>query len=65
MQPGEGLRTRDPAFKEHGLTGDEPASRLVSLMARHPTLLQRPIGVLGSKAVIGRPPSNLLDLVKR
>ncbi len=63
LQPKDVLRTRDPAFKDQGLTGNESAERLVSLMAKFPTLLQRPIGVLGSRAVIGRPPSNLLDLV--
>ncbi len=30
--------------------------------SRHPTLLQRPIGVKGKKAVVGRPVENLLDI---
>ena len=62
--PAEVLRTNDRAFKELGLTGKEPAARLIKLMAKHPTLLQRPIGVLGARAVVGRPPENLLDLVQ-
>ena len=45
-----------------GLTGDEPDGRLIKLMAQHPTLLQRPIGVRGRKAVVGRPPEKLLEL---
>lgn len=56
------LRRNDKAFKENGLTGQESATQLVRLMARHPTLLQRPIGVKGKKAVLGRPPENLLSL---
>jgi len=57
------LRTRDPAFKELGLAGDEPEERLVQLMAVHPTLLQRPIGVVGERAAVGRPPEALLELL--
>jgi arsenate reductase len=62
--PGELLRRNDRAYKETGLTGDESASRLIGLMAKHPTLLQRPIGVKGRRAVVGRPPENLLDLAR-
>ena len=61
--PREVLRTKDRAFKELGLSGDESDSRLVTLMSENPTLLQRPIGVLGDKAVVGRPAEALLELV--
>ena len=60
--PREVLRKKDRAYKEAGLTGDESDARLVSSMAEYPTLLQRPIGVVGSKAVVGRPAEALLDL---
>ena len=56
------LRTKDAAFQELGLTGDEPEGRLIELMARHPTLLQRPIGIANGRAVVGRPPEALLKL---
>ena len=56
------LRRRDPVYREQGLTGEESNARLIELMARHPTLLQRPIGVRGERAVVGRPPENLLEL---
>lgn len=61
-----GLRPKDvlraQTAKEQGLSGDEPDTELIAAMARHPTLLQRPIGVAGGKAVVGRPPENLLEL---
>jgi len=60
--PREVLRKNDRAYKEAGLTGNENDARLISLMAEHPTLLQRPIGVAGKKAVIGRPAEALLEL---
>jgi len=62
LRPRDVLRTKDPAFKELGLTGQEPDDRLIREMADHPTLLQRPIGVKGKKAVVGRPPERLLEL---
>ena len=56
------LRKNDKPYKDNGITGDETDAALIKLMATHPTLLQRPIGVKGDKAVIGRPVENLLDL---
>ena len=62
VKPQQVLRRNDRAFRELGLGGDEPAGRLIELMAQHPTLLQRPIGVVGERAVVGRPPERLLEL---
>lgn len=56
------LRTRDKAYKELGLTGDEPDEVLIAHLAQHPTLLQRPIGIRDGRAVIGRPVTELLNL---
>ena len=55
------LRKRDA--NKAGLTGDESDDALIALMADNPRLLQRPIGVLGDKAAVGRPVENLLSLV--
>ncbi|MCP3982708.1 MAG: arsenate reductase (glutaredoxin) [bacterium] len=62
VEPRDVLRKNDKAYKEQGLTGDESAKKLIALMAQHPTLLQRPIGVRGKQARIGRPPETLLEL---
>lgn len=65
--PKEVLRKRDPAYKSLSLdTADDEA--LILAMAEHPTLLQRPIGVVGelgagARAAVGRPPDALLDLL--
>ena len=56
------LRVKDAANQALGLTGDEPEAELIEAMARHPTLLQRPIGLAAGRAVLGRPPEALLDL---
>jgi arsenate reductase (glutaredoxin) len=57
------LRTKDPAYAELGLAG-ESDDELIRAMAHHPTLVQRPIGRLPGKAVLGRPPERLLELVE-
>lgn len=60
-----GLRPRAVLRKNDlGFTGDEPDRELIAAMARHPGLLQRPIGVLGGRAVVGRPPERLLELLE-
>jgi arsenate reductase len=64
LGPKDVLRKNDKAYKELGLTGKETDAKLIGHMAEHPTLLQRPIVVLGKKAVVGRPPERVLELVK-
>lgn len=64
VEPVSVLRKNDKAYRELALTGKEPADLLIQHMATHPTLLQRPIGIVGEKAAVGRPPENLLSLVE-
>ena len=57
------LRKPDAKKLGLGLSGQEGDDVLVPLMAQHPTLLQRPIGVAGDRAALGRPVENLLELI--
>ena len=61
MRPGQVLRSRDAA--KAGLSGDEADDALIEAMVGNPRLLQRPIGIVGERAALGRPPENLLALV--
>ena len=54
-------RSRDA--KTEGLTGDEGEDALVAAMAKNPNLVQRPIFVLGDRAVMGRPVDNVHQLL--
>ena len=60
--PREMMRIGEDLYRELGLD-DAPADRLLAAIAAHPILLERPIFVLGNRAVIARPPERLLELV--
>ena len=57
------LRKRDKAYKELSLTGKEDDAALIPLFAKYPTLMQRPIFIHNSKAVVGRPIENMLTII--
>lgn len=63
--PRELLRTGEEEYRELKL--DDPAASddlIIGAMVLHPKLIERPIVVKGRKAVLGRPPENVLSLVK-
>ena len=57
------LRKRDKVYKELSLSGTEDDATLLPLFAKHPTLMQRPIFIHKTKAVVGRPIENMLNIV--
>jgi arsenate reductase len=58
------LRTGEDEYKMLQLA-DESLSdaQLIDAIAQHPKLMERPILEVGDKAVIGRPPENILELL--
>lgn len=55
------MRTKEVEFKQQKLQG-ETDSNLIQAMVNWPKLIERPIVVKGDKAIIGRPPENVLNL---
>ena len=64
MEPRELMRKQEPAYREAGL--DDPSldrAQLIDAMVQHPVLIERPIVVANGKAVIGRPPEKVLEIL--
>lgn len=60
----EWLRRGEPAWEAAGLDASAaPEAELLAAMAAHPILIERPILVRGARAVVGRPPERVLDLL--
>ena len=64
MEPRQLMRIKDPLYQELDL--DSPSlnrKELLDIMAKHPNLLERPVVISGPRAVLGRPPENVLALL--
>ena len=58
------LRTGEDEYKTLNLDDASLSDeQLIGAMATHPKLIERPILVAGDKAVIGRPPEKVLELL--
>ena len=60
--PREIIREKEPVYEELNLA-DAGRDQLLDAMTEHPILIQRPIVIVGDKAVIARPPDRLLALL--
>lgn len=49
----------DARLDREALSEDE----IIAVICQHPALLQRPIVVSGDRAVIGRPPARVLEII--
>ena len=64
IEPRALMRTKEAIYKELNLKEEQDNAKLIEAMAKHPKLIERPIVIKDGKAVIGRPPSNIADLLQ-
>jgi arsenate reductase len=62
LKPAEALRTKEEAYKKYVAGKNLTDDQLIQVVVAHPELMQRPIVVKGSKAVLARSPEKLKDL---
>ena len=64
--PRRMMRTGEPVYRELGLADPSTTrDQLLDAMVANPILIERPIVIRGERAVIGRPPERLLELLDR
>jgi arsenate reductase len=57
------VRRGEAEFAALGLSEDTPDEEVLRAMAEHPILIERPILVRGDRAVVGRPPESVRELL--
>ena len=65
LEPQQIIRSKEKRFKELGLSLKDPRTReeWLKVLSENPMLIERPIFLKGNRAVIGRPPENVLELL--
>lgn len=63
LKPEEIIRKGEQLFKDSYKGKDLSDSQWIQILSENPVLIERPIVVLGGKAVVGRPPENVLELL--
>ncbi|MDX1572282.1 MAG: ArsC/Spx/MgsR family protein [Xanthomonadales bacterium] len=61
VSPREFMRAKDA--EKAGITDASSDDEIFAVMAENPKVIQRPIGINGGKAVVGRPNDALLGIV--
>ena len=57
------VRTGEEEFEGAGLSADASESELLDALVAHPRLMQRPILVIGERALVARPPELVKELL--
>lgn len=57
------VRKKEAEYTQAGISAESGDDAVIAAMVKYPKLIERPIAVKGNKAVIGRPPENVLTLL--
>ena len=60
------LRKGEDEYKAHNLKDQTMSDqKIIEIMSENPKLIERPIVISNNKAIIGRPPENVLKLINQ
>ncbi len=63
IEPEQLVRKGEDVYKQHYAGKKLSAEQWIAAMVQHPILIERPIVVVGNRAVLGRPPENIETLL--
>jgi arsenate reductase len=63
--PSDWIRTKEGAYGEAGLSSGSSQDAVLDAIVAHPILLERPILADSERAVVGRPPERVLELLAK
>jgi len=63
IEPEELIRKNEAIWKEKFKGKNLSANKIIDAMILYPKLIERPIVIHGNKAVIGRPPKKILEII--
>ena len=62
-KPIDIMRTKEAVFRDLSLNSAKKDEELILPMIEYPILIERPIVVSKTKAILGRPPENVLTIL--
>ena len=63
VAPASLVRHKEAEYAQSGLDQASDAVAVAAALSRWPKLMERPVAVRGERAVIGRPPERVLELL--
>ena len=64
ISPRDLMRKKEDEYKELGLANSQLSDQdLIDYMVKNPILIERPIVIVDGKAVLGRPPEQVLNIL--
>ncbi len=64
VEPRDLMRTKEAPYEDLSLSDERLThSELVTAMRENPVLIERPVVFRGNRAIVGRPPENVLELL--
>lgn len=64
LAPADVLRKNEPLYKELNISAETSPGKIIDLIIKNPSLLQRPIVEVGERAVLARPVEKVIELIK-